>query len=473
MLNSAKSTFESFQKLVMNYKLTLKTPNEAKSPLVVQFMKNRIRLKFYPGKTVTSRYWLEASQCVSKKEENFELINSYLDTWLSELKRIISKMETEKVRLDQEKIRIELDRAMNKDIQLVENKNEINDFVSFMDYYIATKKANKRGFQKLRQTRKLVIIAFGLTTKKTLNEYNKLTVKQRSKFHLQAHYKLDFDSIDLEFINRFRDYLFATKYQVKFRGEELEQHYKVNYINKQLKGLKQFITAAIEHKNKYVKHFTWKSIKSEEIDVDSVYTNFDEIQAIYDTHLTDKTEVLVRDKYVLNTFLGLRYGDLNNIAPHLFSSENVGNRTYTVYVGRTKKTDSKLKFALHPIAVQILEKYNYNVPKVTANEFNDVLKMVCKKAGLTRLERIREVRGYTKIVRDLPKHELMSSHAGRRSFCTNFYVEGVAVAAIMSVSGHTTEEEFRKYIKQPSVRVDIVAAQVLAIPGLKTSLRIA
>lgn len=467
------STFRLFKEKAMIYKLTLKTPNEMMSPLVAQFMKNRIRLKFYPGRTVTSKHWLETSQSVSRKEENYELTNKYLDAWLSELKRIISQMESEKIRLDQEKIRIELDKAMNKDIRISENKNEINDFISFMDYYITTKKANERGIQKLRQTRKLVIIAFGLTTKKTLDEYNKLSVRQKSKAHLQAHYKLDFNCIDLEFINEFRDYLFATKYQVKLRGVELVQHYKVNYINKQLKGLKQYITAAIEHKNKYVNHFTWKSIKSEEIDVDSVYTNFDEIQAIYDTHLTDSTEVRVRDKYVLNTFLGLRYGDLNNIAAHLFSKENVGNSTYTVYNGRTKKTDTKLKFALHPIAVQILEKYDYNVPKVTASEFNDTLKVVCKKAGLTRLERIREVRAYSKIVRDIPKYELMSSHAGRRSFCTNFYVEGVAVAAIMSVSGHTTEEEFRKYIKQPSVRVDIVAAQVLAIPGLKPTLRIA
>ena len=67
----------------------------------------------------------------------------------------------------------------------------------------------------------------------------------------------------------------------------------------------------------------------------------------------------------------------------------------------------------------------------------------------------------------------MSSHAGRRSFCTNFYNEGVSIAAIMSISGHQTENEFRKYIKKASVRLEIVAEQVFAIQGLKTSLDVA
>jgi len=39
----------------------------------------------------------------------------------------------------------------------------------------------------------------------------------------------------------------------------------------------------------------------------------------------------------------------------------------------------------------------------------------------------------------------------------------------MSISGHQTEIEFRKYIKKTSVRLEIVAEQVFAIQGLKTN----
>lgn len=63
----------------------------------------------------------------------------------------------------------------------------------------------------------------------------------------------------------------------------------------------------------------------------------------------------------------------------------------------------------------------------------------------------------------------MSSHAGRRSFCINFYNEGVSIDAIMSISGHQTEVEIRKYIKKTSVRLEIFAEQVFAIQGLRTN----
>ena len=45
------------------------------------------------------------------------------------------------------------------------------------------------------------------------------------------------------------------------------------------------------------------------------------------------------------------------------------------------------------------------------------------------------------------KWEQVSSHTGRRSFCTNMYKRGLPTLMIMSVSGHKTEKSFLKYIK--------------------------
>jgi hypothetical protein len=49
----------------------------------------------------------------------------------------------------------------------------------------------------------------------------------------------------------------------------------------------------------------------------------------------------------------------------------------------------------------------------------------------------------------------------------------VSIGAIMSISGHSTEKEFRKYIKKAAVRIDLVAQQISKIPVLKPILRIA
>ena len=451
-------------------KLQFKRPNSKESVLMTRIMVNGVPMKFYTGKTIQCKNWSETKQEVLSKEENFELINLYLDNWKRELKRIIAEMQANQIRLNKTEIEAQLNKFLRKETIEVSNKNEIDDFISFIECYNEKKKDSKRNLQRLNQNKKHIILAFNLITKKHLSEWNKLGSKQKSKVNLKADFKLPFDEINLKFIENFREYFFNTTFTITINKKEITQHYKINYIDKQLSTLKQFITTAIEEG--FVKKFTWNSIKSVKKDVDSIYTDFAEVQKLYDEPLTKPTEILVRDKYVLNCFLGMRYSDLNKLEPHFFSNKNIKGIDYLVYTGRAKKTDHKIEFALHPIAQQILKKYEYKMPKLSAKEFNEVLKIVAHKAGLRNLERIREIRGHETIVKDLPKYELMSSHAGRRSFCTNFYNEGISIAAIMSISGHQTEIEFRKYIKKSSVRLEIVAEQISNIKGI-SHLRVA
>lgn len=42
---------------------------------------------------------------------------------------------------------------------------------------------------------------------------------------------------------------------------------------------------------------------------------------------------------------------------------------------------------------------------------------------------------------------MISIHTGRRSFCTNAFLEGIPVLSIMDVTGHKSEKTFLKYIK--------------------------
>ena len=51
------------------------------------------------------------------------------------------------------------------------------------------------------------------------------------------------------------------------------------------------------------------------------------------------------------------------------------------------------------------------------------------------------------ITEKFEKWQQISSHTGRRSFCTNMYKRGLSTLMIMSISGHRTEKSFLKYIK--------------------------
>ncbi len=451
-------------------KLQLKRPDQKESALLTRLMVSGVSMKFYTGKTIQCRNWSETKQEVLSREANCDLINLYLDNWKRELKRIIAEMQANQIRLDKTEIESQLNKYFKKETGTIKNDDEINDFISFIEHYNEKKKNSKRNLQRLNQNKKHIILAFNLITKKHLIEWDKLGSKQKSRTNLKTDFKLPFEDINLKFIEKFREYFFNTKFSVIINKQVINQHYKINYIDKQMSTLKQFIETAIEEG--YIQRFTWNSIKSLKKDVDTIYTDFSEIQKLYDEPLIKPTEILVRDKYILNCFLGMRYSDLNKLEPHFFSNRNIKGVDYLVYTGRAKKTDHKIEFALHPIAQEILKKYKYNIPKLSAKEFNDILKIIAHKAGLRGLERIREIRGHETIVRDIPKYELMSSHAGRRSFCTNFYNEGISIAAIMSISGHLTEVEFRKYIKKASVRIEIVAEQISAIKGI-SHLRVA
>ncbi|MGZ4155978.1 MAG: tyrosine-type recombinase/integrase [Bacteroidia bacterium] len=91
--------------------------------------------------------------------------------------------------------------------------------------------------------------------------------------------------------------------------------------------------------------------------------------------------------------------------------------------------------------------YDYKLPAVCEQIFNGEIKKIALKAGITSLETKRETRGGKKLILTLPKYEMISSHTGRRSFATNFYEDGVTIRELMSVTGHTTEQAFKNYVK--------------------------
>lgn len=97
---------------------------------------------------------------------------------------------------------------------------------------------------------------------------------------------------------------------------------------------------------------------------------------------------------------------------------------------------------------KVLEKYNYNIPTPISNQkFNEYIKAAVKLAGFNdTVQMSSTVRGKIE-VNKLAKYEVVSSHTGRRSFCTNSYIQKIPTLYIMKASGHKTEKSFLKYIK--------------------------
>lgn len=78
---------------------------------------------------------------------------------------------------------------------------------------------------------------------------------------------------------------------------------------------------------------------------------------------------------------------------------------------------------------------------------NDYLKEIGRLAELNEKVEIVRHCGSKKISAFSPKHEVLSTHAARRTFITLSLQKRMQPETVMKVSGHKDMRSFRKYIK--------------------------
>ena len=248
------------------------------------------------------------------------------------------------------------------------------------------------------------------------------------KKYAEIYGEPDFADIDLDFYQKFLEVL---------RNEDLQP----NTVGKKVQTLKIFLNAATEIGINHHLKYKSKNFKTISEEADNIYLTKEEIQKLYEYDLSKNPSYeRVRDVFVVGCWTGLRYSDLPQM-----ELERVDNDIIKI---TQQKTGNKATIPIHPIVNEILEKYDGKLPKAISNQkFNDYIKKVAEEAKINSIIVMNENRNGVISERHYFKHELISSHTVRRSFCTNAYKDGIPSIAIMAISGHTTEKAFLKYIK--------------------------
>lgn len=226
-------------------------------------------------------------------------------------------------------------------------------------------------------------------------------------------------------------------------ADMLDEEKLPNTIGERIKNLKALMHRSYDeglHTNTAYQSF----VKPEE-EVDNVYLTEDELEILYNFTFTDSNAMLekYRDLFLVGCYTGLRWEDYKSIRKEDFTTSPKGN---PVLVIRAAKTGIRVVI---PIIWKhlgdILQKYDYALPKVSEQKFNKYIKMVCLAAGINTPVMMTS----GKYKRDTPydKWELVSSHTARRTACTNMFLKGIPTIAIMKISGHKKESTFLKYIK--------------------------
>jgi integrase len=270
--------------------------------------------------------------------------------------------------------------------------------------------------------------------KTTGRELSKNNIQQytATEKHLKAFAQsigekdFDFSEINQSFYDKFVSYLQGLKFTQ-------------NSVGQNIRILKLMLNEATRqgcNTNNYYENF---HVYTEEID--TIYLDENELQQLKDTDFS-KTPHLdrVRDWFLLLAWTGCRFSDLEKI-----SQTDIKNGFITF---RQQKTNNKVIIPLHPVVIEILEKYQYNLPAAISNQrFNESIKEVAKLSNINASETTTKTIGGKLVTEKFEKWQLISSHTGRRSFCTNMYKKGIQTLTIMSISGHKTEKAFLKYIK--------------------------
>lgn len=212
------------------------------------------------------------------------------------------------------------------------------------------------------------------------------------------------------------------------RLREIKRKYSQATIGSFHKNLKAFIADAVIDgyalSNPYV---------SARIKIDKGGTRIDdyltpeEIEKIRRAEMPTRSLSEAKDLFLIQCDTGLSFADLMT-----FNFEKCRNASdFDVFSDYRVKTGVLYTFVLTPKAKEILEKYDFCVPKLPNQKYNVKLKLVADAAGLDKS---------------------ISSHDGRRSCGTLLLNAGVPIAVVSRILGHSsikqTEQAYAKLMDE-------------------------
>jgi len=290
------------------------------------------------------------------------------------------------------------------------------DLISFIDYYIEQrndeiKPASKTKFNVIKH--KMERLQFSLNKTIFIKDINEDFKNEFVKYYNAESYSQNTKQRELGIIKTFCKYA---------RARGVEVHPELDSLRLD-KG---------------------KTIK--------IYLSFDELETIENTELEYDYLVNAKDWLIISCYTGQRVSDFMRFTKDMIRVEK--GRKYIDFM--QVKTNKLMTVLLHPKVVEILDKRSGQFPRAISDQrYNEYIKKVCEIAGInervkgkkqgnvSKDEKISKIRNIAGVYQ---KHELVTSHIGRRSYATNFYDLEIPTKFLMNVTGHSTEAMFLNYI---------------------------
>lgn len=271
----------------------------------------------------------------------------------------------------------------------------------------------------------------------TIKKYKTLYTRLKA-YETKSKTKITFDTINMNFYDDYKAYLLNINNPRRDNKKGLLD----DTISKEFSSLKSFMKWSLERGYHTNTIFQLKSFSANKKNrQDQVTLKEAEVESLLKLDLTSHTRLeKVRDIFCFGIFTGQRWSDIEG-----FEKDQIKGDTWEF---RSKKTGDSITVPLVGFsepALGILKKYDYRLPKISQQKFNEYLKEVGKKANINELITIERQSGSSRIIKKGPKHEFMSSHMARRTFVTLLLEKNIAITTIRKITGHRDVQTLMRY----------------------------
>ena len=267
------------------------------------------------------------------------------------------------------------------------------------------------------------------TSKSPATLKNRTTVSQfLSQYQNHTKIALSLHDIDSAFFESLTDYAYNVRKT------------RTNYFAKITAVLKTFLNWSAERD--YYTGTKHRKFQAPEKNIDVVFLTVEEFQNLSSFTFENPKLDRVRDVYCFGCLTGLRFSDLMQL-----KRDHLKNGYIEKIIQKVKEP---AKIPILPQAQKIIDKYPHPInvlPRISNQKFNDYIKDCCELAGIDQMTTVTNFRGNTTEELTKPKYELITAHTSRKTFITLSFYLGMEVKIIKSITGHTQDKTFDKYLK--------------------------
>ena len=384
------------------------TKKDGTTPIYLEYYFTRKKRKvFKTGKNIDPKYWNPNQKEVRKTYEHHKEINLFLKTLKHKMETIVDEARLKGILPTPSYVEEQFT------IKVSPEKIITLSFIDRFDEFIETKT--------------------GKVVNDVIKDYKSL-LKHLKGFQTASKKEILFREINIKFYDEFVNYL---EYKVKKKNGEIGM--QKSTVGKLIKNFKVFINYCVRYG--HIESIDLSDFKILNSKAKDIYITEEELDKLLDVDLSDNVFFeKIRDLFVIGCETGLRFSDLSRLSKEHISEE---------YIRITmKKTIDEVIIPISSRLRLVLDKYNNTPPiNIKSYEFNKHIKTIGKQANINEFVTKFKVIGNQKIPVKKMKHELMSSHTCRRSFCTNQFKRGMPTLLIREISGHSDERSFLQYIK--------------------------